>query len=641
MAALLIAIPAPAGVATAQTPRVECSLARDTVFQGEPVDYEVAVLDAPASRPDLTTFTDFEVLEAGSQDVSSSHMTIVNGRMHREERVGVEYRYQLVPRRLGALVVPGPVVVHEGRNYSGNALALQVVPPDDQGRLRMRLSVDPIEIFPHQEATIELRIAVRLVDGDRRRRDPVALLAQLESFEPPRLRLPWYELPAELGAASPDAWLSPLIERGSQGGFAINDHRAKGMMPLLFDDRPRYALFPLAPRPASTDDALWLAGLDGAPDDWFVYRLERKLRPIAVGRHEFAAATLKGRFITKLEGREASLAELFHRSDTATLVVREPPAEGRPAAWRGAIGTFSLAADVAPTRARVGDPLTLTLKVRGSGNHAELAPPDLASDPAFTDSFRVHAGSAETVGKERVFTWSLRPLDAAVKAVPPIELPWFDPARLEYVAGRSAELAIAVTEAVALDPGAIVAAPGRSRTDALEAEADGLFAHDSDPRRLGDESVDWRAHAAAGALLPLLTLGLLSAHGAWRRRHADPLALRRRRAMARAEERLAALGPPGADAPAALRELRALLLGAVADACDENEAALTAREAGEALVARGVDPAVANEMRELVLRIDGARFGAATEREISELRQAATAVLAPLRRELERRGAGR
>lgn len=630
-----------AGGAAAQEPRVECTLARDTVFEGEAVDYEVAVLDAAAPPPDFAAFTDFDVVAIGSRDVSSSQMTIVNGRMRREERVGVEYRFQLTPRRGGTLTIPSPTVAVDGRTFAGNSLELNVVPPDDKGRLRLDLRVTPAEVYPHQEARLTLRIAVRRAAGDRQGRDPVALLAQLESWEPPHLRLPWAELPAALGAGSPDEWLAPRIERGSQGGFAINEFRAQGMPLLLFDHRPRHATFDLEPRPASQADADWLAGLDGAPDDWFVYRLERTLRPTAVGRHEFAPATLKGRFITELDGRRATLDELFHRGHAASLLVREPPTEGRPADYSGAIGSFTLAAAVAPERARVGDPLTLTLRVGGSGNLAELAAPDLAARPEFARSFRVHAGSAESRDGERVFTWSLRPLAETVRAVPPITLAWFDPVRREYVTGSCAELLIEVTAAPALDPGSIVAAPGRERPAELQAEQDGLFAHDSDPRRLGDESVDWRTHAVAGVAMPLLTLGLLAAHGAWRRRHADPRGLRRRRAVVRAEERLAALATPPADRAAALRELRALLLGAVADACDGSEAALTAREAGEALLARGVDGTTAAALRELVERLDGARFAATESLDFAALRQEAAARLALLARELLRTGGAR
>ena len=55
-------------------------------------------------------------------------------------------------------------------------------------------------------------------------------------------------------------------------------------------------------------------------------------------------------------------------SPAQELTVRELPAEGRPADFHGAIGTFSIASDVSPAKADVGDPLTLRMRVTGSGN---------------------------------------------------------------------------------------------------------------------------------------------------------------------------------------------------------------------------------------------------------------------------------
>lgn len=629
-----------APTAQAQQPRVECTLAQELVFEGEPVDYQVAVLDAEASPPDLAAFTDFDVADAGSRSVSSSHMTIVNGRMSRVERVGMEYHYQLTPRRSGALTVPAPTVTADGKRYAGNVLKLTVTPPDDQGRLRLRLTVEPQELYPQQEAKLRLTIAVRRPAGSRDERDPVALLSQLESFEPPMLRLPWLELGQELGADGWQEWLSPRMVRGGRGGFAINELKAQGAPLLLFDDRPRFALFELGGRPAQASDAPLLDGLEGEPADWFVYQLERRLLPTAVGRFDFAPVTLKGRFIASLEGRRANLSDLFSRSDAATLIVREPPLEGRPPEWSGAIGRFLLAAEVSPRQARVGDPLTLTLRVAGTGNQGELVAPELADRPEFVSAFRVHPGTAETKDGQRVFTWSLRPLAASVTAVPPIRFAWFDPVERTYVTTATEALPLEVSAAVALDPGAIVAAPAAPRAGPeLSAQQGGVFAHDTDPRRLGDERTDWRKHAAASTLMPLATLGLLAAHGAWRRHRADPRALRRRQAVGRARARLAAAGAAATDATAAAQATRAALLGLVADLGDHSESALTAREAGEALAALGVTPTAAAALRELLERFDALRFAAPDPAALAELRTAAATRLEELAAELARIGA--
>ncbi|MSR46355.1 MAG: hypothetical protein EXS13_04720 [Planctomycetes bacterium] len=625
-----------------QVPRVECTLARDTVFEGEPVDYTIAVLDAEASPPDLSEFAEFDVAPIDSQSIHSSQLSIVNGRRLRVDRVGIEYRYQLAPKLRGTLTVPGATVIADGKTFRGNTLTLTVTAPDDQGRLRLMLEVTPKECYPQRPVVLRLAIAVRRPDGDPQDRDPVLLLSQLESPEPPMLRLPWLDFPTGLGADDWVAWLQPQQIRGGRGGFAINEKPVQGGVPLfLFNDRPRYAQFDLGGRRATSADAPLLDGLKGAPGEWYVYSLERRFTPTQCGRFDFAPASLKGRFIASLDGRRANLDDLFTRSGAADLVVREPPAEGRPEGWRNAIGAFKLAADISPRTARVGDPLTLTLRITGNGNLDELVAPDLAVLPSFTAAFRVHPGTAESRDGARLLTWSLRPLAATTREVPPIPFPWFDPEKSRWIETATPPLAIEVSEAIALDPGAIVAAPKAPRAGAeLAAQQGGVFAHDSDPRSLGDERADWRAHALFSASLPLATLALLGAHGAWIRRRADPRAQRRRKALGRARERCALAERSGGEALSVARDLRAALLGFVADLVDGREEALTAREAMEALVAAGVDATRTNSLKSVLDELEALRFGG-TPPPVAALSVQARGQLDTLAAALARNGARR
>src|SRR5262249_24837805 len=152
--------------------------------------------------------------------------------------------------------------------------------------------------------------------------------------------------------------------------------------------------------------------------------------------------------------------ELYAVSPAFTLVTKEPPATGRPKDWHGAIGRFALAAEVAPTKARVGDPLTLTVTVTGSGNLADLAPPDLGAEPAFAAGFKVYDATAQTKGGARVFAWGLRPKSAGVKEVPPVPFSWFDVQREQYASAATEAVPIEVSEAERLDASEVVAERG-------------------------------------------------------------------------------------------------------------------------------------------------------------------------------------
>ncbi len=582
-----------ATTAVAQTVRVECKLDRDSIFEGEAVGYQVSVLDGEASEPDLSNFTEFTVAAQGSQSVNSSMIEIVNGRRRRTERVGMEYRYRLTPKRSGRLVVPAPSVVAGTTTIAGQPLDLSVVPPTDDGRTRLVLDLEPEQVYPQRPVTLRLRLFVRRPSGDSERRDPIELLGQLESPDPPQVQLPWLELETGLDAEPWREWLTKLQSRSRRSGFAINELQAAGMPLMLFDDAPRYATFDLGGRAPRADEAELLADAGGA-GEWTVYQLIREFTPRRSGRYEFAPATLKGRFIERIDSRRATLAEAFARSNPVTLIVDAAPTEGRPEGYTNAIGDFSLEAKVTPTRAHVGDPLTLTLRVRGSGNLDELSPPDLAARPEFAQAFRLHPASAEMEGGTRLFTWSLRALTANVAAVPPLHYSWFDPARREFVERSTPALPLAIEEAVALDPATIVAAP--SAAAPIAAQEGGWFAHPTDPTLLGNEAVDWRAIALAAGGMPVLTLGLRLVVDRSRRRRSDPRVQRRARAGARVQQRLTTLASTR-EGKTLARELRAALLGFVADTVDREEAALTAREAEEALRGLGVDAALATRLR--------------------------------------------
>ena len=97
-------------------PRVEVQLHRSEIYEGESVQYSVLVHNTRSpSAPDLSSFSDYGIQPAGEQSLNSSRLTIINGRVSREETFGRTYRYLLTPKKTGTLTVPSPRVEVEGR----------------------------------------------------------------------------------------------------------------------------------------------------------------------------------------------------------------------------------------------------------------------------------------------------------------------------------------------------------------------------------------------------------------------------------------------------------------------------------------------------------------------------------------------
>jgi oxygen tolerance protein BatD len=633
-AGALVSIGAVAPAATLQqgSPRVECELERAQCYEGESVEYVVAVRDVEdAAAPELKALADdFTVESRGSRSLNSSSIHLdSNGRMVRDVQYGTDFHFLLTPKRTGRITIPGPNVTAGGKTLEGNALALEVVSPDSQDLAYLAVEVAPAEVYPLEPFTIRLRLFVKRLPAEARggdETDPLGPLCRNSQPIVPMLKVPWADLPDTFAGESANDWLKPKVakaRRGERGvGFGINEYAPLGAAEFPFDDffgGPRVAIFDLGGHPATAADVAAVPALAGKAGDYFAYLLERTAKARRLGTYAFGPATLKGPLIDGFNRRDRKLSvkSVFAVGRAVHLIVKDAPAAGRPRSFGGGFGRFEIAAAVAPTRAHVGDPLTLTLSVTGDGNLEELAPPDLTALPEFVRSFKIYEATAETKGGARTFTYSLRPLAATVKEVPPVPFAWFDVVRGKFVETQTKAIPLEVIEAEKLDSSAIVAKGGgdlKHGSD-LAARTEGLFTHDTDPRALGDERVDWRVPASTALALPCVTIAAAALASALRRRGADARAKRLRGAPGRARARVATADETArrGDSRAAALELRGALVGLVADFADLPEAGLTAREADEQLRQAGVDAPLAARVRAALDALEAAQYGGAAE----------------------------
>lgn len=98
------------------------------------------------------------------------------------------------------------------------------------------------------------------------------------------------------------------------------------------------------------------------------------------------------------------------------------PQEGRPDGFEGALGSFQLDVDAAPLKVRAGDPITLTIKVKGEGNFDSVKPPRLQS----TDGFKIYDPQVKQNENEKIFEQVLIPESEKVTYIPRISFSFFD-----------------------------------------------------------------------------------------------------------------------------------------------------------------------------------------------------------------------
>ena len=140
------------------------------------------------------------------------------------------------------------------------------------------------------------------------------------------------------------------------------------------------------------------------------------------------------------------LSNVVLRTKPLVITVSEPPPEGRPDSWCGAVASnLTVTASLDAKVCTAGDPLTLTMEIAGAANAASVHPPDF-SFVATGSVFRIDAASAktETIGTTRRFTWRVRPLKAGTVEFPSLPVSYYDVDSRKYVTRNTDSIPIQV-----------------------------------------------------------------------------------------------------------------------------------------------------------------------------------------------------
>lgn len=159
---------------------------------------------------------------------------------------------------------------------------------------------------------------------------------------------------------------------------------------------------------------------------------------------------------------------LVRTSQPVSVVVTEPPIQGRPAGYKiGDVGQFRLSASVDPREVTVGDATSVVVKLEGTGNLPyKLRTPGQHGtewlEPTLTEKIDVNNG---IVGGYRTFTYVVRVSRSGALDLGEISLPYWDPALSRYEVARASLGTLQVQDR----PGAAAPAVQTSKPDPLSA----------------------------------------------------------------------------------------------------------------------------------------------------------------------------
>ena len=320
---------------------------------------------------------------------SSTHVAIVNG----TPSIRLVYQYRLKPIRSGDLLI-GPIsLTIEGQTHTSDPIAIQATPGV--------LATPNSPLAPNTLGEPQ----------NRRTRPPIFVEAEVDT-------------------------LTPFV--GQQVLYTFR---------LYQMGRPSHHARYIAP----SFNTFWIEEQDAA--NQYSVRLDNELYHVAevktvlfptiadIVTIDPAQALIKGRLLDP----NVNLA-----TDSITLKVQSLP-PNPPAGFAGAVGQFTIQADVDLTDTTVNEPITLRLTLTGHGNLNTLPEPvwpDLPGWRVFDSQAMTQPQfEADRLGGSRIYERVLIPDTAGTLSIPAITFTYFDPQTAGY-------------QTITSDPIAVTVAPG-------------------------------------------------------------------------------------------------------------------------------------------------------------------------------------
>lgn len=425
--------------AIAQDVRVQVE--RGPYYVGEAFEVQVIAKDfeeEPAPEIVAGPASGGQLRFDGVSPSTSTSISIVNGKMSRVHEVTFVYRYRFTGTVEGQANIPEFRVEQEGVARSTRPFEVEIVGVPTTDRVAIDVELPEGPIFVGQKIPIEVEFRI-----DRRaQRDLMSYQLHVPLFDDPTLRF------LDAPAPEDDTHLEIQTNAGTLRLSALStETRERGR-------------------------------------EMLVLRARRTMIPLSTGELLIEAPKA---FITQGAGfrrdvfnqRRATSTEKFMAAGTPLrLEVAEVPRKGRPASFAGAVGSgFSLEVDADRSVVQLGEPIMLSLHLRGDGDLSSASLPPLDAEGLLDpDQFRLPEepppGIVDENGKH--FDVTLRVLDSSVREIPALEYSWFDAETRRFETTRSRPIALSVGAAEIIGADAVLrgeADSGESLASAAEADA--------------------------------------------------------------------------------------------------------------------------------------------------------------------------
>ena len=545
------------GVAGAAELRVYANV--DTskdIYAGEQFNLQIIIdgYDQPG-QVDLTPLSAYNPRGAGGGNASQTSISIINGRTTTNAVRRYVMNYTLTAGQAGTIRIPALAVTVDGKSYKTDPVELNVAKPGTTDQLELETTLSQQQCYEGQAVVLTVKFYVYANVGDYQ-----------------------FDIPA----LTNDAFY--VEDRDATKQYRVN-RRNKEAILLTFSKV-------LIPKHAGDYDL----GASSVSAD------------VAIGRTRSSESFFEDMFRNNVQYKRFSVS-----SPPLKLSVLPLPQQDKPAGFYGLVGQYTISAAAAPTKASVGDPITLTIKI--AGNYLKPVQwPELEKIAGLSENFKMPSQkSSPTVENGvKVFTQTIRPANDKVTEIPSILLAYFDADKGQYVVAKTDPIKLDVSPTKILTTADV---EGRDFTPAgseVEAVKKGISANYEAPDCLQNVRFSLSASVTSSGYLfgwavPLLLL--ITSVLAKAIVHTTPEQVARKRKRNAANRAVNHLkGIP----PAQLQNHYELIAEAmkqyIGERFDKVAGSLTADDCMQTIIDRTGDSASANRYKDIVSRCDAGRY---------------------------------
>ncbi|MBI4598422.1 MAG: protein BatD [Candidatus Omnitrophica bacterium] len=412
---------------------VSARVDRQRVVLGDTIELSITVEGTQQATPPTVTADGFAAEYVGP----ATSISIINGQMS----TSIAYRYLLLAKKEGALTI-GPIPVEAG------------------GRT---LTTEPISVT-----------VLPVSAGAQRAGQPPGALDEPAERPPPSVG---DAMQLQLAVDKTTLYVNESVPARLQ--LLVGGIRVRGI------DMPKLSAEGLLVKPLGQPKQS-MVSVGGQP--YTLLEFETAITPIRPGSVSLGPATITCEVLGRRSAPrrpgspldrafdDAFFSDFFGQFQAFPVTVKaEPvmvevlplPEQGKPADFRGAIGRFTMDVSAVPPKVAAGEPVTVTMTIRGQGNLDTLAAPQLDADPAH---FKIYEPQVRpsTDPAQKTFEQVLIPLDPSVREIPQAHFSVFDPVAGAYATLSRGPLPLTVTPAVSPQQSMVIDRPPATRRVPLE-----------------------------------------------------------------------------------------------------------------------------------------------------------------------------